>query len=78
MSDEEEKMQLYKGRLRAVGFISAAALAEPDEELAEWISKFAEKYLNTFLQQVDGQEDRELVEDAIEAFAVEAYETLHL
>jgi len=76
--ENEEKTKFLKDRLRAVGFISAAALAEPDEELSKWVAKLAARYLDSFLQHVDTQEDRETVEEALEAFAIEAYQTLHL
>ena len=77
-ADEAEKTRILKERLRAIGFIAAAALAEPDEEISQRFSGLAETLLNKFLMTLVPEEDRDTVTDHIEDFAVRAYKEFEL
>jgi hypothetical protein len=75
---DEEQVEYYRERLRAIGFISAAALTEPDEEVSQHLAGMAERMLDIFLRAVPDEKARELVEQKIEDFAVEAYKEFEL
>ncbi len=75
---DEEKVEYYRERLRAVGFISAAALTEPEEEISQRLARMAEVMLDHFLEAVPDEEAREMVAQKIEDFAVEAYKEFPL
>ncbi len=77
-TDEAEKVKVLKDKLRAIGFIAAAALAEPDEEISQRFSGLAETLLNKFLMTLVPEEDRDTVTDHIEDFAVRAYKEFQL
>jgi hypothetical protein len=77
-TDEAEKVKVLKDKLRAIGFIAAAALAEPDEEISQRFSGLAETLLNKFLMTLVPEEDRDTVTDHIEDFAVRAYKEFEL
>jgi hypothetical protein len=78
-TDEAEKVKVLKDKLRAIGFIAAAALAEPDEEISQRFSGLAETILDKFLVTfVPDEGDRDMVTDQIEDFAVRAYEEFQL
>ena len=77
-ADEAEKVKVLKEKLRAIGFIAAAALTEPDEEISKRFSGLAETLLNKFLVTLVPEEDRDTVTDHIEDFAVRAYEEFEL
>jgi hypothetical protein len=77
-TDEAEKVKVLKDKLRAIGFIAAAALAEPDEEVSQHLAGMAERMLDIFLRAVPDEKARELVEQKIEDFAVEAYKEFPL
>ena len=77
-ADEAEKVKVLKDKLRAIGFIAAAALAEPDEEISQRFSGLAETLLNKFLMTLVPEEDRDTVTDHIEDFAVRAYKEFQL
>jgi len=77
-ADEAEKVKILKDKLRAIGFIAAAALTEPDEEISKRFSGLAETLLNKFLVTLVPEEDRDTVTDHIEDFAVRAYKEFEL
>jgi hypothetical protein len=77
-TDEAEKTRILKERLRAIGFIAAAALTEPDEYISQSFSRLAETILDKFLVTFVPEEDRDTVTDHIEDFAVRAYEEFEL
>ena len=77
-ADEAEKVKILKEKLRAIGFIAAAALTEPDEEISKRFSGLAETLLNKFLMTLVPEEDRDTVTDNIEDFAVRAYKEFEL
>jgi len=77
-TDEAEKVKVLKDKLRAIGFIAAAALTEPDEEISKRFSGLAETLLNKFLVTLVPEEDRDTVTDHIEDFAVRAYKEFEL
>lgn len=77
-ADEAEKVKVLKDKLRAIGFIAAAALTEPDEEISKRFSGLAETLLNKFLVTLVPEEDRDTVTDHIEDFAVRAYKEFEL
>jgi hypothetical protein len=77
-ADEAEKVKILKEKLRAIGFIAAAALTEPDEKMSQKFSGLAETLLNKFLVTLVPEEDRDTVTDHIEDFAVQAYEEFQL
>ena len=78
-TDEAEKVKLLKEKLRAVGFICAAALAEPDEVVSQKLAGMAESMLDRFLLAFAlGEKDRDIISDEIEDFATRAYEEMQL
>ena len=78
-TDEAEKVKLLKERLRAIGFICAAALAEPDEAISQKLAGMAESMLDRFLLAFAlDKEDRDTITDEIEDFATRAYEEMQL
>ena len=77
-ADEAEKVKFLIENLRAIGFIAAAALTEPDEKMSQRFSDLADTLLNKFLVTIVPEEDRDTVTDHIEDFAVQAYEEFQL
>ncbi len=77
-ADEAEKVKILKDKLRAIGFIAAAALTEPDEDISQSFSRLAETILDKFLVTFVPEEDRDTVTDHIEDFAVRAYKEFEL
>jgi len=78
-AEDAEKVKLLKERLRAVGFICAAALAEPDEATSQKLAGMAELILDKFLLAFAlGEKDRDIISDEIEDFATRAYEEMQL
>jgi hypothetical protein len=78
-TDEAEKVKVLKERLRAIGFICAAALAEPDEVTSQKFSGLAERLLDKFLVTLaPNEEDRNTITDEVEDFAKRAYEEMQL
>jgi hypothetical protein len=78
-TDEAEKTRILIERLRAIGFIAAAALTEPVEDMSQRFSRLAETILDKFLVTfVPDEGDRDMVTDQIEDFAVRAYKEFEL
>ncbi len=75
---DEEQVEYYREKLRAIGFISAAALTEPNEEVSQSLAGMAATMLDHFLKAVPDEKAQKAVAQKIEDFAVEAYKEFPL
>ncbi len=75
---EELDVKYFMERLRAIGFICAAALTEPNEEVSQRLAGMAQVMLDHFLESIPEEKAKDAVAHKIKAFAIQAHEEFEL
>jgi hypothetical protein len=67
--EDKAEVKYFQDKMRSVGFVAAAAIVEPQDELSQYHAGFADRLL-TFLTRELDDEGKRLINARVKAYAL--------